>query len=122
MSVNKVILMGNVGAEPEYKEFEKGCIALITLATNKRGYKRQDGTEVPERTEWHRVVTKDSLAKVVQQYVKKGDKLYIEGELRTRSYTDANGVDKYVTEVHVKEMEMLTPKSNKIPVGDEMPF
>lgn len=111
MSVNKVILLGNTGKVPDFKEFEnKGCIATISLATTKRGFTAKDGRQIPERTEWHNIVFQNGLAKIANQYVKKGDKLYIEGELRTRSYDDANGVRRYVTEIVATEMQMLTPK------------
>lgn len=111
MSVNKVILLGNTGKDPDFKEFDnKGCIATISLATTKRGFTAKDGRQIPERTEWHNIVFQNGLAKIANQYVKKGDKLYIEGELRTRSYDDANGVRRYVTEIVATEMQMLTPK------------
>lgn len=111
MSVNKVILMGHVGKDPDVKTFENGgAVAQFSLATSKKGYKTKDGKEVPERTEWHNIVLSNGLAKVAEQYVKKGDKLYIEGELRTRGYEDNNGVKRYITEIYGYDMEMLTPK------------
>lgn len=111
MSVNKVTLLGHTGKAPEFKEFDNGgCVAQFTLATTKRAFTTKDGKQIPERTEWHNIVTQNGLAKVANQYVKKGDKLYIEGELRTRSYDDANGVKRYITEIVATDMEMLTPK------------
>ena len=111
MSVNKVTLLGHTGEAPDFKEFDNGgCVATFSLATTKRGFTTKDGRKIPERTEWHNVVLQNGLAKVANQYVKKGDKLYIEGELRTRSYDDANGVKRYITEVVATDMEMLTPK------------
>lgn len=113
MSVNKVILMGNVGKDPEYKDFDNnGSVAKFTLATTDRAFKTENGTEVPERTEWHNIVLQNGLANVAKEYVKKGDKLYIEGKIRTRSYEDNNGVKRYVTEVYGYNMEMLSPKKN----------
>lgn len=113
MSVNKVILMGNVGKDPEYKDFDNGgSVAKFTLATNDRAFKTANGTEVPERTEWHNIVLRNELAKIAKEYVKKGDKLYIEGKIRTRSYEDNNGVKRYVTEVYGYNMEMLSPKKD----------
>lgn len=113
MSVNKVILMGHLGKDPEVTRFENGGeVAQFTLATTKKGFKTKDGREIPERTEWHNIVLSNGLAKVAEQYVKKGDKLYIEGELRTRSYDDNNGVKRYITEVYATNMEMLTPKKD----------
>ena len=112
MSVNKVTLLGHTGKAPDFKEFDNGgCVATFSLATTKRGFTAKDGRQIPERTEWHNIVLQNGLAKVANQYVKKGDKLYIEGELRTRSYDDANGVKRYITEVVATDMEMLTPKA-----------
>lgn len=111
MSVNKVILLGHTGKAPDFKEFDNGgCVATFSLATTKRGFTTKDGRQIPERTEWHNIVLQNGLAKVANQYVKKGDKLYIEGELRTRSYDDAQGVKRYITEIVATDMEMLTPK------------
>lgn len=112
MSVNKVTLLGHTGKAPDVKYFDNGgVVATFSLATTKRGFTTKDGRQIPERTEWHNVVLQNGLAKVAEQYVKKGDKLYIEGELRTRSYDDANGVKRYITEVVATDMEMLTPKA-----------
>lgn len=113
MSVNKVILMGNVGKDPEYKEFDNGgSVVQFTLATTDRAFKTANGTEVPERTEWHNIVLQNGLANIAKEYVKKGNKLYIEGKIRTRSYEDNNGVKRYVTEVYGYNMEMLSPKKD----------
>ena len=113
MSVNKVILMGHTGKDPEVKVFENGgVVAQFTLATTKRAFKTKDGKEIPERTEWHNIVLSNGLAKVAEQYIKKGDKLYIEGELRTRSYEDGNGVKRYITEIYANNMEMLSSKKD----------
>ena len=113
MSVNKVILMGYTGKDPDVKTFDNGgVVAQFPLATTKRGFTTKDGREIPKRTEWHNIVLSYSLAKIAGQYVKKGDKLYIEGELRTRSYEDNNGVKHFITEVYGYDMEMLTPKKD----------
>lgn len=113
MSVNKVILMGYVGKDPEYKAFDNGgSVAQFTLATTDRAFKTANGTEVPERTEWHNIVLQNGLANIAKEYVKKGNKLYIEGKIRTRSYEDNNGVKRYVTEVYGYNMEMLSPKKD----------
>lgn len=113
MSVNKVILMGHTGKDPVVKTFDNGgVVAQFPLATTKRGFTTKDGREIPERTEWHNIVLSNDLAKIAGQYVKKGDKLYIEGELRTRSYEDNNGVKRYITEVYGFNMEMLSPKKD----------
>lgn len=113
--MNKAILIGNVGADPEVRYFEGGrAIAQVRLATTERGYTLQNGTQVPDRTEWHRVVMRNALAEVVEKYVHKGDKLYVEGKIFTRSYDDQAGVKRYVTEIYVDNMEMLTPKNQGV--------
>lgn len=128
MSVNKVILMGYTGKAPDFKDFDNGgCVATFSLATTKRAFTTKDGRQIPERTEWHNIVLQNGLAKVANQYVKKGDKLYIEGELRTRSYDDAQGVKRYVTEIVAAVMEMLTPKATgagcePCQPSDDLPF
>ena len=112
MSVNKVILLGNVGKDPDVRYLDTGiAIASFPLATSERGYTLENGTQVPERTEWHNLVVWRGLAEVVEKYVRKGDKLYIEGKIKTRSYDDAQGVKRYITEIQVDQLEMLTPKS-----------
>ena len=112
MSINKVILLGNVGIEPKVTYFEGGnCVAQVRLATTDRAYTLANGTQVPERTEWHNLVFRGRIAETVDKYVHKGDKLYVEGKLLTRSYDDQAGVKRYVTEIFVDVMEMLTPKS-----------
>lgn len=99
-SVNKVILVGNVGKDPEIRRTQDGRpIANISLATSETWRDKNTG-ERRERTEWHRVVVfSEPLCKVVEQYVKKGSKLYIEGQLQTRKWQDQSGADKYSTEV-----------------------
>ena len=110
--MNKVMLIGNVGKEPEVKYVDRGvCVASVLLATTERAYKLKDGTEVPERTEWHNIILWRGLAEVIEKYVHKGDKLFIEGQIRTRSYDNRNGMKRYVTEIWADSMEMLTPKA-----------
>lgn len=100
MSVNKVILLGYVGKEPITKEFDNNnMIAMFSLATSEKGYTTKSGVQVPERTDWHNVVFSYGLAKVVQQYVKKGSQVYVEGKIRTRSYQNQKGETVYITEV-----------------------
>ena len=114
MSVNKVILLGNVGKDPEIKYFDNDrAVANFSLATTERGYRTTNGIDVPEKTEWHNISVWGGLAKVVEQYVKKGDPLYIEGKIRTRSYDDKTGVKRYITEISVDNLEMLGRKSNR---------
>ena len=91
MSVNKVILIGNVGKDPVIKYVSAGvAVAMFPLATTERGYTLANGTQVPERTDWHNLVLWRGLAETAEKYVHKGDKLYVEGKIRTRSY-DARG-------------------------------
>ena len=114
MSVNKVILIGNVGKDPDVRYLDNHvCVANLTLATTERGYTAQKGTQVPDRTEWHNLVFWRGLAETVEKYVHKGDKLYVEGNIRNRSYDDQNGVKRYVTEIFVDSMEMLTRPQQK---------
>ncbi len=109
--MNKVMLIGNVGKDPEVRYVDNGvCTAKVSLATSTPGYTLPNGTQVPERAEWHNLLFWRRLAEVVEKYVRKGDKLYVEGELRTRNYTDRQGVTRYVTEVWVSSMEMLSPR------------
>lgn len=106
------MLIGNVGKDPEVRYVDAGvCTAQVALATTTRSYTLPNGTQVPEKAEWHRLLFWRGLAEVVEKYVRKGDKLYVEGEIRTRSYTDRKGETRYVTEIWVNQMEMLTPKA-----------
>ena len=102
-SVNKVILVGNVGSDPEIRSFNNGGkVANFSLATSENWRDKQSG-ERKEKTEWHRVaIFSDGLVNVVERYVKKGSKLYIEGKLQTRKWQDRDGNDKYTTEVVIQ--------------------
>jgi single-strand DNA-binding protein len=111
MSVNKVILVGNVGKDPEVRYLEKGvAVAKFPLATSET-YKGKDGEKVTA-TEWHNVVLWRGLAETVEKYVKKGSQLYIEGKIRTRSYDDKDGNKRYVTEIVADLMQMLGKRSD----------
>ena len=106
------MLIGNVGQEPEVRYVDAGvAVATLRLATTERGYRLQNGTEVPERTEWHNIVLWRGLAEIVEKYVHKGDKLFVEGQIHTRNYEDRNGVRRYVTEIWAESLEMLSPKA-----------
>ena len=112
MSVNKVILIGNVGKDPEVRYLDSGvAVATFSLATTERGYTLQNGTQVPDRTEWHNIVLWRGLAQTAEKYVHKGDKLYIEGKIRSRSYDDLIGIKRTIVEIFADNMEMLTPRS-----------
>ena len=112
MSLNKVILIGNVGRDPEVRYFDSGAaVANFPLATSERGYTLANGTVVPERTEWHNVVVRRDLVSFVEKWVKKGSGLYVEGKIRTRSYDDQSGVKRYVTEIHADRVEFYSTGS-----------
>ena len=105
------MLIGNVGRDPEVKYYDTDqAVATFTLATTERGYTLQNGTVVPDRTDWHNIVLWKGLAKIAEKYVHKGDKLYIEGRLRYRTYDDQKGMRRFVTEVYGENMELLSPK------------
>lgn len=105
------MLIGNVGKEPEIRYYDADqAVATFPLATTERGYTLQNGTQVPEHTDWHTVILWRSLAKIAEKYVHKGDKLYIEGRIRYRSYDDKKGMKRYITEILGESMEMLNPK------------
>ncbi|EGQ16991.1 single-stranded binding protein [Prevotella dentalis DSM 3688] len=110
--MNKVMLIGNVGKEPDVRYYDADqAVAKLSLATTERGYTLKNGTQVPDHTDWHNLLFYRQLAKIVEQYVHKGDKLYIEGRLRYSTYDDPQGKRRYVTEILVENMEMLTPKT-----------
>ena len=105
--VNKVILIGNLGQDPEVRFMPSGgAVANINIATTEVWNDKQTGQR-QERTEWHRVVFFNKLAEVVQQYLKKGSRVYVEGKLQTRKWQDQNGVDRYTTEIVSNDMQML---------------
>ena len=112
-SVNKVILVGNLGKNPEVRHFENGgSLARFPIATSET-YIKKDTNEKVTQTEWHTIVTRGGLAaKVVEPYLKKGNSVYIEGRLRTRSWEDKDGVTRYTTEIMCDSLEMLGKKSD----------
>ena len=110
MSVNRVFLLGNVGSDPEIRESAGGKFATFRLATTDKGYTKRDGTQVPERTEWHSIVANGSIVGVIESYVRKGTKLYIEGKLRTRKYTARDNTERTVTEIYLDNLELLGGK------------
>ena len=110
MSVNRVILLGNIGQDPEVRFSPSGtAFANVTLATSEKWKDKQTG-EQKEKTEWSKLVFSGRLAEVVGEYVKKGSKLYVEGKLETRKWTNKEGQDQYTTEIKVFQMEMLDSK------------
>lgn len=105
------MLIGNVGKDPDVRYYDADqAVAQFPLATTERGYTLQNGTKVPDHTDWHNLVVWRGLAKVVEKHVHKGDKLYVEGRIRYRSYDDPKGQRRYVTEILVENMELLNPR------------
>ena len=112
MSVNKQILIGNLGKDPEVRTFQDGTKSCrFTVAVTEKGYQRRDGTQVPEHTEWFNIYLRGAKVDVAQQYLHKGDKVYIEGKTFTGEYTDQQGVKKTYTEVQCDVLELLTTKA-----------
>lgn len=110
MTVNKVILVGNLGKDPEVRNLPSGeAVASVTLATSNK-YKNRAG-EMVDETEWHNAVLFGRLAEIAGKYIKKGSSIYVEGRLKTEKYTDKNGVEKYQTKVIVGELKMLGGRS-----------
>lgn len=111
--INKVILIGNLGKDPEVRELQNGKVANFTLATSHK-WKDKDGNK-KEETEWHNVTVYGGLAAVVGTYLHKGSKVYVEGRMKTRSYEAKDGGKKYVTEVIASELQMLDGKQSAAP-------
>ena len=139
--INKVILIGNLGADPEIRYTQNGApVATFRIATTER-WKGQDG-QMQEQTEWHQIVAWRRLAEICGEYLSKGSRVYIEGKLQTRKWQDQNGNDRYTTEIVAREMKMLSPKGTSggeygssglgyggsdsypepPPIGDDVPF
>lgn len=109
--VNKVILIGNLGNDPEIRYTPSGsAVANISLATSETWRDKQSG-ELQDRTEWHRLVFFNRLAEIVGEYLRKGSKIYVEGTLRTRKWQDKSGIDRFTTEIIASEMHMLDNRS-----------
>lgn len=135
--MNLVILKGNVGMDPRSTDFENGGkVAQFSLATTERGFKTREGREIPDETTWHNIVVKKSgLASVCEQFVRKGTPIVVSGKIKNRKYTDQYGTEKYITEIHVDELELLggnkreqapapTPSNyggGYQPIGDDLP-
>ena len=135
MSVNKAFILGRVGKDPQVSHINDTKKVSFSIATTDRGYTKQDGTQVPDRTEWHNIVAWRGLAEVCEKYVHKGDLLYIEGKITNRSWDGENGQKHYITEI-VAEVVELFPKNqsnpnpapqapapdNEKPLWDDEPF
>lgn len=110
--VNKVIIVGNCGSDPEVKQFANGgSVTTISVATSEQWNDKQTG-EKREQTEWHRISLYNKLAEIAAQFLRKGSQVYVEGSLRTRKYQDQNGQDRYVTEIRADQMQMLGGNQN----------
>lgn len=123
-SVNQATIIGFVGDEPRINTAQNGSgrmIASLSIATTEKGYTKQDGTQVPDRTEWHNVVLFGRLADVAKNYIHKGSSLYIQGKLRTRAYDDKNGIKRYTTEIVADTMQMLDRKTESGSTGSNNP-
>ena len=120
--MNKVMLIGNVGQDPVVRYLDNGvCVASVRRATTERGYTLQNGTQVPDRTEWHSLIFWRKQAETVEKFVHKGDKLYVEGKIQSRKYDDRQGVTHQVVEIMVDQMEMLTPRSSNPATANDAP-
>lgn len=110
--INKVILIGNIGRDPEVRYMPSGgAVTTVSIATSSSWKDKQSG-DMQERTEWHRVVFFNRLAEIVGEYLKKGSKIYVEGSLRTQKWQDKNGQDRFTTEVVANEMQMLDSRGS----------
>lgn len=115
MSLNRVMLIGNVGADPEIRYVDNNVpVANLRLATTDPSYTLQNGTVVPERTEWHNIVFWRQQAALVERFVKKGHKIYVEGQLRTRSFEDKSGIKHYRTEIFADKVEIFDFSAGQI--------
>ena len=111
--VNKVIIIGHLGADPDSKQFNNGGgVTNISVATSEQWTDKQSG-EKKESTEWHRIALFNRLGEIAAQYLRKGSKVYIEGSLRTRKYQDQSGQDRYITEIRAEQMQMLDAQTNQ---------
>ena len=107
MSVNKVILLGNVGKDPEIRYIEGHPLASFSLATTDRAYTNSEGVTIPERTEWHNIIMWNQAAETAEKFIRKGTRLSVEGKMRTRSWEDRNAIRHTITEVVVDSYEIL---------------
>ncbi len=120
--INKVILVGNIGGDPEVRYMPNGkAVATISVATSETWKDKETGNK-QERTEWHRVVCFNRLGEIVGEYVRKGSKIYVEGSLRTRKWQDQQGQDRYTTEIVASDIQMLDGKGQSGGFGDSQPM
>ena len=122
-TLNKVMLLGNVGKDPDVRYVDTNMVvAKFVLATSEPGYTLPNGTEVPAHTEWHTILCWNQLAKRVEQYIRKGCRVYIEGKIRTRSYEDKKGITRYFTEINAEKIDIVSFPSSIRPIeGKDAP-
>ncbi len=122
-TLNKVMLLGNVGKDPDVRYVDTNMVvAKFVLATSEPGYTLPNGTEVPEHTEWHTILCWNQLAKRVEQFIRKGCRVYIEGKIRTRSYEDKKGITRYFTEINAEKIDIVSfPSSIRQTEGKDAP-
>lgn len=111
-SINKVILYGGVGSDPDVKQLQNGKVASFSLATSTGGYKKQDGTEVPKKVEWHRVKVFGKLAEVVEKYIRKGSKPIVEGRIEYGEFTKKDGTKGYTTDIIASDISLTGNKAD----------
>ena len=122
MSLNRVTLIGNVGQDPVVRYLDTGmCVASVRLATTEKGYTLQNGTQVPERTEWHSVIFWNKQAELVESYVRKGDKIFVEGKIQSRSYDDKQGIHRQVVEIMASAIELLSGRNASLDTNVDNP-
>ena len=120
--INKVILVGNLGADPDTRYMPSGgAVTNLSIATTESWKDKQTG-EPKERTEWHKVAMFGRLAEIAAEYLRKGSQVYIEGSLQTRKWQDKDGNDRYTTEIKARDMQMLGGRSGGAPMGDTGSF
>lgn len=114
-SVNQATVIGFVGDEPKITTSQQSGtkIASFSIATTEKGYTKQDGKTIPDKTEWHNIVVFSKLAEIIERFVHKGSSLYVQGKMRTRSYDDKNGIKRYITEIHADTIQMLDRRQDQ---------
>ncbi|MDC6409550.1 single-stranded DNA-binding protein [Xylella fastidiosa subsp. multiplex] len=117
-SLNKIQIIGNLGADPDIHYMQDGTATVTVSVATTDTWKNKETGNKEEKTEWHRVVFFRGLAEIVGEYLKKGSQIYVEGKLRTRSWTDKEGIDRYTTEIVAQEMQMLGKKQDNNKVGN----
>ena len=122
--MNKVMLIGHVGKDPQVRYMDTNlCVAQVDLATTEKGYTLQNGTQVPDKTEWHTVIFWRKQAETVERYVHKGDKLFVEGKIQTRKWTDKRGIDRVSVEIMAENFEFMSKPQTAVaePVSQSVP-